>query len=158
MPNPFISGAPLNTQTHTYVYAAQPTPTLKLYPTRMKIVDLHVLFVCFCLVVTCSGSKLICFFVERICFPLRITCFYPYVSIANLLASSSLHVAFHRPFLSVALHVAFTTENGGRTQSETRISVADDGDTISYPSSKYAMAPPRCHPSGMSQEETYAVG
>ena len=77
MPGPFISGAPLNIQTHTYVHAAQPTQDLKLDPTRMKIVDLHVLLVCFFFVVTCSGSKLICFFLGRICFRSVITCLHP---------------------------------------------------------------------------------
>ena len=77
MPGPFISGAPLNIQTHTYVYAAQPTQDLKLDPSRMKLVDLHVLLVCFFFVVTCSGSKLICFFLGRICFRSVITWLHP---------------------------------------------------------------------------------
>ena len=47
MPGPFISGDPLGTQTHTYVYVAQPTPTLKLYPNIKKLVDLHVLLFAF---------------------------------------------------------------------------------------------------------------
>ena len=43
----------------------------------MKLVDLHVLLVCFFFVVTCSGSKLICFFLGRICFRSVITWLHP---------------------------------------------------------------------------------
>ena len=83
----------------------------------MKLVDLHVLLVCFFFVVTCSGSKLICFFLGRICFRSVITWLHPKPMLGfperhmcpflNLVGSSfTLLQKSRSPLLSVQLKMA----------------------------------------------------